>query len=108
MSKVAEWFTDKIASDIANKSDKALEINEIFQFNIEGEGGGTWTINLKEGPAVTEGGNDDATCVLTMAADDFLGLVNGDRSGMELFATGKLRIERDAMAAMKLEKLMTM
>jgi len=107
MSNVAENFA-KITAKIEEKGDAALEIAEIFQFNITGEDSGTWTVNLKEGPSCTEGENDDATCVITIADEDFLGLMAGERNGMELFATGKLKIERDAMAAMKLEKLFKM
>ena len=107
MSNVAEHF-GKITAKLAEKGEAALEIAEVYQFNITGEDSGTWTVNLKEGPSCTEGGNDEATCIITMADEDFVGLMTGERQGMELFATGKLMIERDAMAAMKLEKLFTM
>ena len=104
MSKVAEFF-EKIGSKISEKSDTALEISEIFQFNVTGDDSGCWTINLKEGPSCVSGENDDATCIITIEDEDFLALMTGEKNGMELFATGKLKIERDAMAAMKLEKL---
>jgi putative sterol carrier protein len=107
MSTVAEYF-GKIESAITGKAEAALEISEIFQFNVTGDGGGTWTIDLKQGPAVAAAANDDATCVITLDAEDFLGLMSGEKNGMELFATGRLTLERDAMAAMKLEKLLRM
>ncbi len=107
MSSVAEYF-GKMGQAIEEKSAAALEINEIFQFNVTGDDGGTWTINLKEGPAIVASEDDDATCVISLASEDFLGLMSGEKNGMELFATGKLKIERDAMAAMKLEKLFKM
>lgn len=104
MSKVAECF-ENIGSKISEKADAALEIGEIYQFNITGDDSGSWTINLKEGPSCAAGESDDSTCVITLADEDLLGLVSGEKNGMELFATGKLKIEKDAMAAMKLEKL---
>ena len=108
MTTVAEYFTDKIGGRIAKDPEGALEIAEVYQFNITGEQAGTFTINLKEGPAVTEGGNDDATCVLTLEDLDFIGLMTGEKNGMELFATGKIQIDSDLMAAMKLEKLFSL
>ncbi len=108
MTTVAEYFTDKIGGMIAKNADESLEIAEIYQFNITGDGACMYTINLQEGPAVAEGPNDDATCILTLEDEDFVGLMTGDKNGMELFATGKITIDRDLMAAMKLEKLFSL
>ncbi len=105
MTTVAEYFTDKIGGMISKNPDASLEIDEIYQFNITGDDAGTYTINLKEGPSVNEGARGDATCILTLEDGDFVGLMTGDKNGMELFATGKIQIDRDLMAAMKLEKL---
>jgi putative sterol carrier protein len=107
MSKVSEYF-GKIEGTISEKADTALEIAEIYQFNITGDDTGSWTINLKEGPSCTPGESADSTCVITLADEDFIGLITGEKNGMELFATGKLKIEKDAMAAMKLERLFKM
>jgi putative sterol carrier protein len=46
--------------------------------------------------------------VLTLEDLDFIGLMTGEKNGMELFATGKIQIDRDLMAAMKLEKLFSL
>lgn len=108
MSTVAEYFTDKIAGSIQQDPDASLEINEIYQFNVTGDQAGTYTIDLKEGPKVTEGPNDDATCVITISDEDFIALMTGEKSGMELFGSGKIQIDRDLMAAMKLEKLISL
>lgn len=107
MSTVAE-FMGKIAAGVEKKGEEALEIAEIYQFNITGDQAATWAINCKEGPSCNEGPADDATCIITIADEDFVALMSGEKNGMELFATGKLMVERDAMAAMKLEKLFKM
>jgi putative sterol carrier protein len=107
MTTVTECF-DKIAKGIAAKGETALEIAEIYQFTITGEQAGAWTINCKVGPSCAQGAAEDATCILTISDEDFVALINGEKNGMELFATGKLMVERDIMAAMKLEKLLTM
>jgi putative sterol carrier protein len=104
MSTVAECF-DKIAKGLAAKSAAALEIAEIYQFNVTGEQAGSWTVNTKAGPSCIQGPDEAATCILTIQDEDFVALMNGEKSGMDLFATGKLTVERDIMAAMKLEKL---
>jgi putative sterol carrier protein len=107
MSTVVEFF-EKIKAGVEKKGDEALEIAEIYQFNVTGDQAATWTVNCKEGPSCSEGPNDDATCILTISDEDFVALMSGEKNGMELFATGKLVVERDAMAAMKLEKLFKM
>jgi len=107
MTTAAKIFTDQIAGTLSANKEDALEINEIYQFDLAGDDGGTWTVDLRDGPAVTEGANDDATCILKMASEDFVGMMTGELNGMQLFATGKLTVERDVMAAMKLEKLLS-
>jgi putative sterol carrier protein len=107
MTTVAECF-EKIAAGLAAKKDGALEISEIYQFNITGEQAGSWTINCKVGPSCATGPNDEATCIITIADEDFIGLMTGEKNGMELFGMGRLQVERDIMAAMKLEKLFAM
>jgi putative sterol carrier protein len=108
MTTVAEYFTDKIAGQIQQNQDASLEINEIYQFNITGEQAGCYTVGLKDDLGVAEGENDAATCVITIADEDFIGLMTGEKNGMELFTTGKIQIDKDLMAAMKLEKLFTL
>ena len=107
MTTVAECF-EKIGSGLTAKGPVALEIAEIYQFNITGEQAGAWTINCKVGPSCTQGADDGATCIITVADEDFVALITGEKNGMELFATGRLMVERDIMAAMKLEKLFAM
>jgi len=51
-----ELFGTKIPAAIAKFPDKAKEINAIYYFNITGDGGGEWTVNLSPtGPSVAVG-----------------------------------------------------
>lgn len=86
MSTVAE-FMGKIAAGVEKKGEEALAIAEIYQFNITGDQAATWSINCKDGPSCNEGPNDDATCIITIADEDFVALMSGEKNGMELFAT---------------------
>lgn len=105
MSNVEELF-DQMAgrfdSDAWGGSDAVLE------FNITGEGGGTWTATIDGGElSVTEGEAEDPSMSLTCTADDFVKIANGELSGVNAFMMGKLKIDGDMSMAMKLQQLLS-
>ncbi len=84
-------------------ADAAAGLNATFQYNIEGEGGGQWHCVIADGTCtVNEGTHDSPSVTLTMAAQDFLDLVNGKLNGQAAFMAGKLKIAGDMSLAMKL------
>ena len=92
---------------IGSNPDLAASIGAAYTFNIDGEGGGTWTVDLrKDSDWVTTGSIDDAGCTINVTAEDFIGLVTGAMPGPQLFMMGKLRIEGDMGLAMKLGQLL--
>jgi hypothetical protein len=84
-------------------------VNATFRFNITGEPGGSWLVDLKNAPgAVVEGnGASDtaADCTITMTDDDFVGLASGSLNPMTAFAQGKVKVQGNPMLAMKLQSL---
>lgn len=90
---------------IAQKRDQAGAIGAIFKFALEGEGGGTFIVNLKDNPGVTEG-DGPAECTIRMTAQDFVDLTEGKANGQQLFFTGKLKVEGDMSLALRLQALM--
>ncbi len=87
--------------------DAAKTIAATYKFVLDGEGGGTFVIDLKDNPGVTEG-DGAALCTIKMAASDYVDMVEGRANGQQLFFTGKLKIEGDMGLAMKLQKLTEM
>lgn len=103
----AKELMEKAKAQIAENKDKASEIGAVYKFVLDGDGGGTFVMNLKDAPGVTEG-DGDAQCTIKMAASDYVDMVEGRANGQQLFFTGKLKIEGDMGLAMKLQKLTDM
>lgn len=100
-SEKLKHMGDKIAE---NKS-QAAAIGAVFKFALEGEGGGTFIVNLKDNPGVTEG-EGTAECTIRMTAQDFVDLSEGKANGQQLFFTGRLKVEGDMSLALRLQSLM--
>ena len=77
--------------------------NNSYDFEIAGAG--TWQVDVADGAVkVTEGGTDgDATIRAT--EETFKAIANGEQNPTTAYMTGKLKIDGDMGAAMKLQKL---
>lgn len=85
------------------RADRAAGTNAVIQYEITGEGGGTWHATIKDGAcAVKEGTAQNPTLTLTMSAQDWLDMTVGKQSGQMLFMSGKLKLKGDMGLAMKL------
>jgi hypothetical protein len=98
-------FNEKLPGALSRNADDARTINAKFQLNIRDAG--EWFIDTTEtGPSCIPGNPGDASCTLTMSSDDFQTLHDSPQAaGMQLWAAGRLKIEGNAMLAMKLAKL---
>jgi putative sterol carrier protein len=95
---------DEASGKIAENKEQAKGIGAVYKFVLAGDGGGTWVMNLKDNPGVTEG-EGDAQCTIKMEAKDYVDMLEGRANGQQLFFAGKLKIEGDMGLAMKLQKL---
>lgn len=87
------------------ENDDIGDIDAVYQFDIDGDDGGTWSIDFtKETDFVSEGPHDDADCTIEVAGSDFVGMWNGDLSGQQLFMMGKISVDGDMGLALKLQK----
>jgi putative sterol carrier protein len=82
---------------------KTAGMNNSYVFDIEGAG--TWKVEVADGTiTVTEGGTD-ADTTIKASEETFRAIASGEQSPTTAFATGKLKVEGDMGAAMKLQKL---
>ncbi|CAG7837450.1 unnamed protein product [Allacma fusca] len=83
-------------------------INAIFQFDVKGDTGGQYYIDLKNGSGSVGKGEspDKPNVTLTMAEDVFTKVFTGKMSPTTAYMMGKLKLKGDATKAMALEKLM--
>jgi putative sterol carrier protein len=103
MPTVGEIF-DGMASRF--KADKAAGTNATIQYDITGDGGGSWNAVIKDGTCVVnQGAAASPNLTLSIAAQDWLDMVSGKQSGQMLFMSGKLKVKGDMGLAMKLGSL---
>ncbi|MBI4634829.1 MAG: SCP2 sterol-binding domain-containing protein [Candidatus Rokubacteria bacterium] len=106
MPTVKDTF-DQMASRF--RADKATGTSAVIQYDISGEGGGTWHAIIRDGVcAVSAGAGASPTLTLQMAAQDWLDMVSGKQSGQMLFMSGKLKLKGDMGLAMKLGSMFQM
>jgi putative sterol carrier protein len=85
------------------RADKAAGTNATVQYDVSGEGGGSWHAVIKDGTcAVKEGAAASPNLTLQIAAPDWLDMVTGKQSGQTLYMSGKLKVKGDMGLAMKL------
>jgi putative sterol carrier protein len=103
MTTAAELAT-RIGEKVAGRKDLQAAVGAVYKFVLEGDGGGTYVLDLKEKLAVIPG-DGPAGCTIRMAASDFVDLFEGRANGQALFFGGKLKIEGDMGLALKLQTL---
>ena len=91
------------------KANPALltEINSVIVFDITGEGGGKWTVDLTKPEGwVTAGAADNAKMTVSASNDDFAKIVAKQLNAQMAAMQGKLKFKpMDMGLAMKLAKL---
>ena len=95
---------DRAAGRLKDQPSLASEIGASYKFVLTGDGGGTWLATFKDTPRIEET-DGAADCTLTLAASDYVDLLEGRVQPTELFFTGKLQIDGDMTLAMKLGTL---
>ena len=95
-----------VGERLSSNKEAALAIGAIYKFVLEGEGGGTWIMNLKDDASLTFG-DGAADCTLSMTAENGVALFEGRVSGEQLFFGNQLRVEGDMSLALRLQSLLT-
>ncbi|XP_051498852.1 hydroxysteroid dehydrogenase-like protein 2 isoform X2 [Apus apus] len=81
----------------------------VFQFDLSGDDGGTWYIDLKTKGGSAGSGKPPVTAdvVMSMSSADFIKMFTGKLKPTLAFMSGKLRIKGNMALAIKLEKMLT-
>ncbi len=98
-------MADKIAGDPS----MVERTNATFRFNVLGEPGAVWHIDLQQAPGsvvqLNEGDDRPADCTITMADGDLAALAAGKLNPMAAFGQGKIKVQGNMMLGMKLQSL---
>jgi len=91
------------------RADKAAGTSATIQYDVSGDGGGTWHAVIKDGTCtVSAGAGTNPNLTLQVSGPDWLDMVSGKQSGQMLFMSGKLKVKGDMGLAMKLGSLFSM
>jgi len=106
MTTAKEIFEDKIANRLKANPDVAEKINATYQFDLTGDDGGKWAIDLtKKENHVSEGTIENPKVTITMTAKDFVDLAEKRLNGQMAFMQGKLKLKGDMSLALKLQQI---
>ena len=82
------------------RPDRAKGVAMNIGYDLTGEGGGQWTLQIRDEQCnVREGFADDLTVKLIMDAGVYTGMMLGTIDGASAFTSGQVKIEGDMMAA---------
>jgi putative sterol carrier protein len=82
---------------------KTAGMNNSYVFEIDGVG--TWKVDVSDGNvSVTEGGGA-ADATIRASEETFEAIARGEQNPTTAYMTGKLKVEGDMGAALKLQKL---
>lgn len=90
-----------------------VDISEIleklaFQFNLEGDGGGTFYTEIKDGVLSVEPYEYiDRDVLFIVSVENFMKLINGNLDPIFAYTTGKLKVEGDIGKALQIKKLLS-
>lgn len=88
------------------QADAAKGVTAIYQFEIAGDGGGTWHVKVDDGTMeVAEGPADNPSAVVTSKAKDYIKICNGDMNGLRAVMTRKMKISGNLVVARKMQHM---
>jgi len=88
---------------------KAGDMNASVLFDLSGDDGGQWAVQIADGKCeVVEGGVESPTASVMMDADDYAKMTSGKLNPMMAFMSGKIKVDGDLNAVMKVQQLFGM
>ena len=107
VTSVKDVFEKHIPAKFQAKPDVVQKINAVYQFNITGPGGGTWSVDCTQpGGRIQPGSAATPKCTVAAVDQDFLAIVNGKLNAQMAFMSGKIRIQGDMGLALKLQQIL--
>lgn len=102
-----EKLFDQLARRIDERPELREEVGAVYQFDVSGDDGGSWTVNLRDEPiGVQTGASDDADCVITVGQSDLAGILDGSVDPQMAFMMGRVKVAGNFMLATRLRALL--
>lgn len=103
VSTVKEYF-DTLPDRFVPSAAKG--VNAIFQFELAGDGGGTYHVTVRDGAmAVAEGATPSPSATLKMSAENYVKMANGELNGAMAYMKGQLKVTGNVLLAQKMQAI---
>ena len=92
-------------AELPGKADpaKTAGMHNTYVFDVEDVG--QWTVAVDDGTVTVTEGAGEADCTITASEETLVKIANGEANPTTAYMTGKLKIQGDMGAALKLQKL---
>lgn len=89
------------------QAEKAVGTNMGILFDLSGENGGQYFVNITDGELNVSQGAPATTpsATVKMSADDFAAMSSGSLNPMMAFMTGKIKVDGDLNSVMKFQSM---
>jgi putative sterol carrier protein len=83
--------------------ERAAGVDATYLFRLEGEGGGTWTVTVRDKTlSVSSGDVPSPSVTYQMKASDYVDLANGDLGGVKAVLSRKLKVSGNIVLAKRM------
>jgi putative sterol carrier protein len=82
---------------------KTAGMNNSYVFDIDGAG--VWKVDVVDGSVKVTEGSTDGDVTIRVSEETFKAIADGEQSPTTAYMTGKLKVDGDMGAALKLQKL---
>lgn len=94
-------FFDTLESRVDAAQTAGMNTSYLFEI----EGAGTWKVDVADGAVTVTEGAGDADVTIRTSEETFSAIASGEQNPTTAYMTGKLKVEGDMGAALKLQKL---
>lgn len=103
VSNVKEYFDTLPTRFVASA---AKGVNAVFQFELSGDGGGTYYVSVEDGTmSVHEGSAPQPSTTLKMTAENYVKMANGELNGAMAYMKGQLKVSGNVLLAQKMQAI---
>ena len=110
MVKPTDFFDAFERAALADPNAATLP-DAVFRFELSGDDGGAWTLDLRKGTTsgfVTSDSGPDQDATIHVSSEDWVALTTGQLNPMRAFMGGKIRVDGDLKLAVNLPSVVNM